>query len=990
MNPESHNIHNLPERHGNQLALHEQQQALKPYEYRELRDEGEGDDDEIDLRELWQVIQRRKWLILSIALLIFLATLLFTLMQTPIYRASTTLQIKPEDSSRVLEYDIDQARAINDKDFYQTQYELLKSSLLADRVLSDHPEMERVLQGEQLAKPFFAETIDSLKESVTGILPQEDSDTTSEEEEILTSNKGEEPLSQKLLENVTISPVKNSQIVTIHYDDPDPERSAIIANAFAKNYTELNLERRRKAALTSESSINDAIIVTQSELLKLETELNDYAKQQGILSTDDKESIASQNLRSLNKALLEAQKDRVKAESELEQAIQSTSNAEALKNSTLQELKKSLAKLQSEYQAEQRSSRSFQDPMIQNLRRQKAELESQLKGSAASLQSFNNPAIQAMKRQLADLQSKLSGSATGVEATNNPTIQNLRRQVAELQGKLSASNSGVEATNNPTVQAMKRELSQLQGQYQEKSRIFKPDYPEMQQLKQRMDSIRRDIVTESTNIQKDTQTNLRQQIQELNTQIARESSLITRDNQANLRQRIQELNAQITRETSAINRDTQSNLQRKIAELDAQIKVASVDLDRNTRSNLSQRIATLQNEIAQETARVAQTVSADIRAQYQAAKQREDELQAQYDQAQQDYIELRDKSVGFNDLKRRVDTVRANYEGLLKRKEEVAAAADVMSNNILMVDEAVIPFNIFKPKLKLNLALGAVLGLFLGLVLAFLLEFLDDRVKGSDELEKLLGLPTLGIVPRSKNKDNKRLAIMSQSDPRSSFAEAFRSLRTNLMFSTRHGMPKVLSITSAAPSEGKTTTAINLATVASQVGKTVLLVDTDLRNPSIHKRLSLDNSKGLTNYLTGQEHLLEAVTQSCQIPEVYVVTAGPLSPNPVELLSSEQMDHIMALAHDGTFDMVIMDMPPVLGLADALIISSRVDATILSVSMGETKKQALSNAYKRLRQARANLIGVVLVKAKQGSGYGYHYDYNYYNYGQDKKMLDAA
>jgi len=166
-------------------------------------------------------------------------------------------------------------------------------------------------------------------------------------------------------------------------------------------------------------------------------------------------------------------------------------------------------------------------------------------------------------------------------------------------------------------------------------------------------------------------------------------------------------------------------------------------------------------------------------------------------------------------------------------------------------------------------------------------------------------------------------------------------------------------------------------------------VDTDLRNPSVHKRLGLDNTKGLTNYLTGQDRL-ETVTQSCQIPEVYVVTAGPLSPNPVELLSSEYLDHIMALAHEGTFDMVVMDMPPVLGLADALIISSRTDATMLSLAMGETKKQALVNAVKRLRQARANIIGTVLAKAKQGSGYGYHYDYNYYNYGQDKKMLDAA
>jgi capsular exopolysaccharide synthesis family protein len=300
-----------------------------------------------------------------------------------------------------------------------------------------------------------------------------------------------------------------------------------------------------------------------------------------------------------------------------------------------------------------------------------------------------------------------------------------------------------------------------------------------------------------------------------------------------------------------------------------------------------------------------------------------------------------------------------------------------------------VPFSVFKPNLKLNLALGAVLGTFLGLVLAFLLEFMDDRIKSTEELDRLLGMPLLGIIPKSKQKDPLKLAMMTQSEPRSAFAEAYRSLRTNLMFSTQQGTPGVLAITSAAASEGKSTSAVNIATVFSQAGNTVLLVDTDLRNPSIHKRLQLDNSKGLTNYLTGQDHI-ESVTQSCQIPDVYVITAGPMSPNPVELLASERLDQLLAMAKTDTFDMIILDMPPVLGLADALVISSRADATILSVAMGESKKQAVSGALKRLRHARANIIGTIANKTKQGSGYGYNYNYDYYSYGTDKKMLDAA
>ncbi|WP_020394915.1 polysaccharide biosynthesis tyrosine autokinase [Thiolinea disciformis] len=862
--------------------------ALATQDYRDYRSDPDSDGDEIDLRQLWQIIMRRKWLILSMTLIVLALAILATLMMTPIYRASTTIEIKPEET-KVLEYDVNtQQQNFNSKDFYQTQYELLKSRKLADRVIAQLG-LETELKGDKLAKPFFIEQLDSLKESFN-ILKSDnkqnenniDQTTNDTETQIPSPNKsvlGERPLSQGFLSGLTVSPVKNSQIVTIHYDHKNPERAALISNAIAENFIEMNLERRRNAAEYAEKFLSRELETAKSKLFEAENKLNNYAKQKDIILTKDDNSLVAQRLEDLNKSLTEAEKDRVRAESDFQQAGQTEGASNTLKNATIQELKKNLAKLQGEYQAELSSSRSF-----------------------------DNPTIQTMKRQLADLQSRLSGAM---------------------------SSSG--AFDNPTVQGLKRELATLEAEYREKAQIYKPAYPLMVQIKQKIDSIR--------------------------SEISQETKALNTSNQGNLRQQINELQTQIARETQALNANTSANLKQQIAELQAQI--------------------------ARETNTISNTTAADLRAKYLAAKQREDTLRAQVQAQKTEFENLRDKTVGYGELRREVESNRNIYEGLLNRQKQVGVAAGVGSNNISIVDEATIPFSVYKPNKKLNAALGLVGGLFLGLVLAFLLEFLDDRIKSPDDVERLLSLPILGIIPRSKNKDTKKLAIMTQSDPRSAFAEAFRSLRTNLMFSTRTGVPRTLAITSASAAEGKTTTAINLATVFAQSGKTILLVDTDLRNPSVHKRLGLDNSKGLTNYLTGQDHA-ENVTQSCQIPDVYVITAGPLSPNPVELLSGERLDELLTLANQGSFDMVILDMPPVLGLADALIVSNRVDATILSVIMGESKKQILSGAFKRLRQARSNIIGVVLSKAKQGSGYGYHYDYNYYTYGHDNKLPKAV
>ncbi|TXH71067.1 MAG: polysaccharide biosynthesis tyrosine autokinase [Thiothrix sp.] len=925
-------LSNLPEQNKSALVLTDPNQALRPYNYPEER--ADEDDDEIDLRELWQVIVRRKWLILSIALLVLALTVIITFMMTPIYRASTTLQIDPENQN-ILKYDIQaqaQATTPNTKDFYQTQYELLQSNTLANRVI-DQLSLESALKGDQLAKPFFAEQWDKFKLSLAtteATANSTDTDNAKPQDMLL----GEKPLSEYFLANVSIAPVKNSQIVTVHYDDTDPKRAADIANALADNFIELNLERRRNAAQYAEQKLKEEVTLAQGRMLESEAKLNNYAKDKGIIVTDDKESLTSQKMRELNQALTQAENDRVKIQSDYEQASKAQGATTTLQNSTIQEMKKNLAKLQSEYQA-----------------------------GLSSSYAFDNPTIQGLKRQLAELQSQLQAETSSSRAFDNPTIQRLTQELAQLQSQYQGANSATNAFDNPTIQGMKRDLASLESDYREKAQIYKPAYPLMVQLQQKINSLKSDI--------------------------AAETKSLTSSNKTNLKQRIDELQAQIARETRALNVNTQSNLRQQIAELQGQIQRETQALNSNTQTNLKQQISELQAQIAKETGNINSTIVEDLKAKYLAAKQREDALREQLTLQKDEYVNLRDKNVGYNEIKREVESNRNIYEGLLARQKEIGVAGGIGTNNIAVVDPAVIPFEVHKPNKKLNTALGAALGLFLGLITAFLLEFMDDRVRHAEDTEKLLGLPVLGIVPRSKIKEAKKLALLTQTDPRSAFAEAFRSLRTNLLFSTKDGTPKVLAITSAAASEGKSTTAVNLATVMAQTGKKVLLVDTDLRNPSIHKRLDLDNSKGLTNYLTGQDSY-EAVLQHTQIPDVDVITAGPMSPNPVELLSSGRLAELFSLVHEGSYDMVVVDMPPVLGLADALIISNQATATILSIAMGETKKQALVGAFKRLRQARVNVIGTVASKAKQGTGYGYHYDYNYYGYGENNKLLEKG
>lgn len=403
---------------------------------------------------------------------------------------------------------------------------------------------------------------------------------------------------------------------------------------------------------------------------------------------------------------------------------------------------------------------------------------------------------------------------------------------------------------------------------------------------------------------------------------------------------------------------------------------------------LEGQIKDLKGKLAEETENIHQSIMTE----YKAAVREQSLLEAKMADIKAQILELQRKSTDYQTLKRDVETNRELYDGLLQRIKEVGVAAGVGTNNISIIDAGEVPLSPYKPNMMRNLQIALIIGLLGGIGLAFLFEHLDDTIKSTEDLEKLTGLAVLGVVPEFAEEDAEKgtpIALITQYAPRSPMAEAYRSCRTALAFSSETGVPKIIHLTSAIAGEGKTTSSINLALAFAHTGSKVLLIDADLRNPSIHKEFVLDNEIGLTNVLTGSARPGE-VTRKSDVSNLYLITTGPLPPNPAELLHSSRMEQVLHGAAE-RFDMIIIDGPPVLGLADALILSDLASVSILVVDAGATRRGALTGALARLRQAKASLVGAILTRYGQGrSGYGYNYHYDYYSYARSEQKPEPG
>ena len=381
------------------------------------------------------------------------------------------------------------------------------------------------------------------------------------------------------------------------------------------------------------------------------------------------------------------------------------------------------------------------------------------------------------------------------------------------------------------------------------------------------------------------------------------------------------------------------------------------------------------DELDRQINRQTESVRQSIKAQFDIAANNERALQSKVNSLKGDVLSLRDRSIQYTILQREVDTSRTLYDGLLQRYKEVGVAGGVTTNNISVVDHAKPPRLPSEPKPLRNMAIALLAGAMLGLALAFLREAMDQAVRAPADVENALRLPVLGSIPILPKGTQAREAL---ADNRSPMSEAYFSLRSALQFSTTDGFPKTLLVTSTRTAEGKSTTAYALAQSVARLGFRTLLADGDLRNPSLHRMMGVDSRHGLSSFLTGASTLREII-QEADAPNLFVIPAGPLPPNPAELLAGERLAGFLAeAAHD--FDMVIIDGPPVLGLADAPLISAAVGGVILLIEAGRTGRNQARAALRRLQMVGAHVLGVVLTKFSANSaayGYGYAYEYEY-------------
>jgi capsular exopolysaccharide synthesis family protein len=427
-------------------------------------------------------------------------------------------------------------------------------------------------------------------------------------------------------------------------------------------------------------------------------------------------------------------------------------------------------------------------------------------------------------------------------------------------------------------------------------------------------------------------------------------------------------------------REQQADLKIQVAQLSTQFGPSYPKLAQ-LNSQLKEVDAQIQSEMRK--------VAARLRGDYLAAVQRESMLHTALEQQKQQANKLNESAIEYSLLKRDVDANRTLSEGLLEKLKEAGVTAGLRSNNFRIVDAARVPTSPSGPNILRNLAFALALGLSTGIGLAFLLESMDNTVRTPEQAQTISLLPSLGMIPLGSRstremRGSAKLALASskeavelvtKSRPRSQMAESYRALRTSLLLTFPGGPPKVILITSALPEEGKTTTSVNSAIVLAQKGTRVLLIDADLRRPSIHKTLGMGPTLGLSNVLTGTANLQQAIIPSTILPDLFLLPAGTPPPNPAELLASTKMKNVLEELRKH-YDHIVIDSPPTLSVTDAVVMSTAADAVVLVIRSGHTTKPALRRARDILLQVNARVCGVLVNAVNLNSpDYYYHYEY---------------
>lgn len=700
------------------------------------------------IRQYLRIATRWRYVILGITAVCVILGLIATLLMTPKYTATAEIEIQRE-SNQVTNFEgVEREAGVADQEFYQTQYGLLRSRTLSERVATQL----RLVDNRE----FFA--MFGVSEDEPGF-DQIDGRYTA-------AGRGarQQVAGEILREHISISPTRMSRLVDLNFTSPDPQFSAQVANAWAENFIQTNLERKVQATAYGRDLLERELAQTKDRLDESQRQLVTYAADQQLINlptpgategTTSERSIVADDLAALNASLAQATADRISAEARYREAGNAGASSEALRNQA---------------------------------------------------------------------------------------INTLRQRRAEFA-----------------------------AQYQQMMVQFEPDYPPARALQS--------------------------------------------------------------------------------------------------------QIRELERSIANEEARVSNSLLADFR----QAQQREQGLQTRVDQLKSSFLDQRRRSIQYNIFQQEVDTNRALYNGLLQRYEEIGVAGGVGINNISVVDLAEVPQDPSSPRLLINLAIALLAGLGLGAATALALEQMDEAIADPAEVERRLGLPLLGSVPKVEGTTPKEALL----DRKSELVDAYIAIQTNLAFTTEHGVPRSLAITSTRPAEGKSTTALAVATMLARAQKTVVLVDGDMRSPSIHHLGGVDHDRGLSNFLTGQDEIAPLLFEMSELGFT-AMSAGPIPPNAAELLTGNRLGMLISRLLE-RYDHVVIDSPPVMGLADAPLIASRVEGTIYAVESHGIRSSLVKTALNRLASANARIVGGVLTKFESRKAhYGYGYEYGY-GYGRDSK-----
>jgi capsular exopolysaccharide synthesis family protein len=424
--------------------------------------------------------------------------------------------------------------------------------------------------------------------------------------------------------------------------------------------------------------------------------------------------------------------------------------------------------------------------------------------------------------------------------------------------------------------------------------------------------------------------------------------------------------------TEALRNQAINNLRQRRAELAAEYQRLMVQFEPGypAAKAIQSQVDQLDRSIAREEGRVSGSLQAD----YREAVERERGLQTRVDQLKANYLDLRRRSIQYNIYQQEVDTNRALYDGLLQRFKEIGVAGGVGVNNISIVDPADVPQRPSSPRLLVNLFVALFFGIGLGAALAFTFEQIDEAIVDPAEVGRRLGLPLLGSVPKVEGMTPQDALLDRKSD----LVDAYLAIQTNLAFTTEHGVPRSFAVTSTRPAEGKSTTSLALATTLARAQRKVILVDGDMRSPSIHHLGGVGHERGLSNFLAGEDDISSLTFKMTDLGFT-AMSAGPLPPNAAELLTGNRLSVLISRLLE-TYEHVIVDSPPVMGLADAPLIASRVEGVIYAVESHGIRSSLVKTALNRLASANARVFGGVLTKfdaRKAHYGYGYEYGYGY-------------